>query len=113
MIAMMARIFALMLLWSVPAAAQHVGSYTVLGFQQLSSLSSATKLTVPDGANIAVIEVNSGGQSVRWRDDGTAPTASVGTELLPGSQLTYSGNLAAIQFIQTAASATLNVSYYK
>jgi hypothetical protein len=53
------------------------------------------------------------GQAVRWRDDGTSPTAAVGNPVQAGAQLVYSGALSAIQFIQQAASATLDVSYYQ
>ena len=81
-----------------------------LGYQQITSLSSAATLTVPVGATMALIIPET--QSVRWRDDGTAPTASVGMILATGSSLSYDGDLKAIQFIQTAASATLNISYY-
>ena len=51
------------------------------------------------------------GQAVRWRDDGTAPTASAGMELQPGQALIYDGPLGTIQFIQEAASAKLNVAF--
>ena len=49
----------------------------------------------------------------RWRDDGTAPTATVGMLLSAGQTQTFSGDLAALKFIQTGAGvATLNVSFY-
>lgn len=80
------------------------------GYSQITSLSASTGLTVPDGAVYAVIvpEV----QPVRWRDDGTAPTASVGMQLDVGQPLRYDGNLDSIRFIEVAASAKLNVSFY-
>jgi hypothetical protein len=81
-----------------------------LGFQQITSLSAATALTVPAGATIAVIQTEA--QAVRWRDDGTDPTATVGLPLSVGTQLEYSGNLAALKFIEQASGAKLNVSYY-
>ena len=81
-----------------------------LGYQQITSLSASTALTVPGGATMALIV--SEAQAVRWRDDGTAPTASVGMPLAVGTSLSYDGDLKAIRFIQQAASATLNVSYY-
>jgi hypothetical protein len=49
---------------------------------------------------------------VRWRDDGTAPTASIGMPLAIGVSLSYDGDLKAIRFIEVLASANLNVSYY-
>ena len=81
-----------------------------LGYQQITSLSASTALTVPGGATMALIVAET--QAVRWRDDGTAPTASIGMPLAVGTSLSYDGDLKAIRFIQQAASATLNVSYY-
>jgi hypothetical protein len=81
-----------------------------LGYQQLTSLAAATALTVPTGALEALIVCES--QTVRWRDDGTNPTASVGMPLTANVAFPYLGNLAAIKIIQTTASATCNVSYY-
>jgi hypothetical protein len=51
-------------------------------------------------------------QSVRWRDDGVAPTASVGMLLATGVPLQYDGDLTNIKFIEQTASAKLNISYY-
>lgn len=81
-----------------------------LGYQQITSLSASTALTVPQGATMALIVPET--QGVRWRDDGTAPTASIGMPVAAGSFLNYDGNLQNIRFIQQTASATLNVSYY-
>lgn len=87
-----------------------VGNRTPKGYQQIVGLASATTLTVPSGSKIALITCES--QAVRWRDDGTNPTASVGMELLVGQALLYDGTLSTIAFIQEAATANLNVSYY-
>ena len=84
---------------------------TCLGYQQITSLAAAAALTVPTGARLAVIVAET--QAVRWRDDGTDPTSSVGMPLATGVQFTYPGDLAAIKFIEQTASAKLNVSYYK
>lgn len=88
---------------------------TPLGYQQIVGLVAATNLTPPTGATYAFITVET--QSVRWRDDGTAPTIAIGMLEASGSSPPrlnpYSGNLSAIQFIQTAATATLDISYYK
>jgi hypothetical protein len=51
-------------------------------------------------------------KDVRWRDDGTAPTASVGMPLVVGTTLNYDGDLNRIRFIQTDTSAAINISYY-
>ena len=91
---------------------------TRLGYQQITSLSSATSLTVPsrdvNGLNqrpvIALITPE--GQAVRWRDDNVAPTASVGMPLAVGVTLQYDGDLTMIQFIEQVGGAKINVSYY-
>ena len=81
-----------------------------LGYQQITSLSASAALTVPSGATLALIVPET--QNVRWRDDGTAPTSSVGMPIFVGASLSYDGDLNRIRFIQQDASATLNVSYY-
>lgn len=82
-----------------------------LGYQQITSLSASTALTVPANANYAIIQCET--QNVRWRDDGTAPTASIGMKLTPSpDMLVYDGDLKKIRFIEEVASAKLNVSYY-
>jgi len=81
-----------------------------LGYQQITSLSSSQTLTVPSGAALALITPET--QAVRWRDDGTNPTASVGMPLAAGSTLEYDGKLGTIAFIEQTASAKLNIAYY-
>ena len=91
---------------------------TCMGYQQITSLSSAASLTVPvttpGGLNakpvFALIVCE--GQGIRWRDDNTAPTASIGMPLAVGVPLQYDGDLVNIQFIEQVAGAKLNVSYY-
>ena len=89
-----------------------------LGYQQITDLSSAVGLTEPavDTAGNKVMPTRAfivaEGNNIRWRDDGTAPTASVGMILIQKNVLSYDGDLNKIQFIQTGAGAKLNVSYY-
>jgi hypothetical protein len=88
--------------------------YKPLGFQQISAatLAAATPLTVPLGANVAIIKATVA--SVSWRDDGVAPTAAIGVQMLiTDPPLEYSGFLGALQFILAGAGATLSVSYYQ
>jgi hypothetical protein len=90
---------------------------TRLGYEQITSLSSATGLTVPTTdlnglscrPSIAMITPET--QAVRWRDD-AAPTASVGMPLAAGVTLQYDGDISKIQFIEQTAGAKLNISYY-
>lgn len=81
-----------------------------LGYEQITSLASAAGLTPPTGARLALIQAET--QAVRWRDDGTSPTGTAGMQLAAGSSIEYDGNLSAIKFIEAAASAKLNVSYW-
>lgn len=88
------------------------GSQAPLGYAQLTSLSGATALSsIPAGATRALLQAE--GQNVRWRDDGTDPTASVGMLIYVGQLVEYVGTLSAIEFIEAAGGAKLNVSYYK
>ena len=81
-----------------------------LGYQRITSLSASAALTVPTGATFAVVVPET--QAVRWRDDGTAPTSSVGMPLAAGASMNYDGDLSAVRFIEQTASAVLHVSYY-
>jgi hypothetical protein len=91
---------------------------TRLGYQQITSLSSAANLTVPQTdlnglackPSIAIIVAE--GAAVRWRDDNTAPTATVGMPLAVGVTLQYDGDLNQIRFIEQTGTAKLNISYY-
>lgn len=93
--------------------------YEPLGYQQITDLSSAVGLTVPDGARVCLIQ--SENQDVRWRDDGGTPTATVGMVLHPvhdgsvrvSEGMWYEGDLSSIRFIEKAAGAVLNVNYYR
>jgi len=90
-----------------------------IGYQQITTgLSGSTALTVPQVdknglkcmPKMAIILAE--GQAVRWRDDGTAPTASVGMPLAVGVTFVYDGDLTKIRFIEQTGGAKLNVSYY-
>lgn len=85
--------------------------YVPLGYQQITSLSAAEGLTVPSGATVAIIAAEA--QAVRYRDDGVAPTASVGMPVAVGGTLEYSGTLSAMQIIQQTSGGIVNVSYYR
>ena len=90
-----------------------------IGHQQLTVSTTAVSLTVPTGKHPkhALITVQTAG--VRWRGDGTAPTASVGNPLAADERLdlsdpmgNYSSLIANIQFIRSGgADATLDIEY--
>jgi len=91
---------------------------TRLGYQQITSLSASTALTVPatdvNGLNCrpVIALITPEGQAVRWRDDNTAPTTTIGMPLAVGVTLQYDGDLTMIRFIEQVGGAKLNISYY-
>lgn len=99
---------------SVPTIAAPY-QYTPLTPGQYSvAITTSTALTVPTGSLFAV--VCAAGNSVNYTYDGTTtPTSSVGLPLASGQCIQFSGAtvLANLKFIQTAATATLNVGYTK
>ncbi len=80
-------------------------------YQQLVNPATSTALTVPPGARYAMLNVE-GANGIRMRDDGTAPTATVGILLTAGTNYWYTGKLAAVRVIAGGAAGTLNVLYY-
>jgi hypothetical protein len=84
---------------------------TKAGFQQLAVSTVAVSLTVPSGARMAVAKVET--NAIRWRDDGTLPTASAGfPQAVNDVILICDSSLSAIRFIRQSGDATVNVSYY-
>ncbi len=82
-----------------------------LGYQQISSLSSSTALTVPAGATFALIECEA--QAVRWRGDAVAPTTTVGMNMAVADvPLPFAGDLRNYRFIEVTSGAKLNIEYY-
>ena len=79
------------------------------GYRQLSP-SSATGIGM-GGGRVALIQVL--GANVRYRDDGTDPTTTVGVRIHAGESIWYTGDLRAIRFIQESAGAEINILAYK
>jgi hypothetical protein len=81
-----------------------------LGYEQFTC-DSATAPTIPEGCTLALFIPEA--QAVRWRDDGSNPTATIGYPLAVGAELAYtSGRLARLKFIGQTAGATMNAVYY-
>jgi hypothetical protein len=89
------------------------GPLTPMGYEKVTALSAAKGLTVPDGARYARIQAEA--QAVRYKDDGNNPTSTDGLQIKVGPEfeLFYDGDLAEIKFLELAASATLQVLYYR
>lgn len=101
--------------WRAALAAGY--SWTPLGYFQITSLGTAVSfsgagVTVPVGSMMVLIEAEA--QGIRWRDDGTAPTASVGMPLAAGQEFQYRvADFSKIQFIQQTNGGIINLSFYK
>lgn len=67
--------------------------------------------TIPDNTLVAFIQAEGG--DVKWTDDGTTPTSTVGKRLYDGQELQYSGPLKSLKIISVSGTPQLNVSYYK
>ncbi len=83
---------------------------SALGYQQINDVSSAVTLTVPSGARRAKVVALD--QAVRWRDDGTDASATIGMPLAVDTILDITDALATITFFERVAGAELNISYY-
>jgi hypothetical protein len=81
--------------------------YTPVGFLQMNPTVATPLGPIPTGARIAII--NAVGE-LSWRDDGVAPTATVGMLVATGGTFQYTGNLSALQLISAAA---VNISFYR
>ena len=81
-----------------------------LGYVQLTNLATATGGGIGTG-RVALIQTLN--QNVRWRDDGTAPTTTVGMRLHAGETFLYTGDLRELLLIEEVAGAELNISTYE
>jgi hypothetical protein len=81
---------------------------TFIGHQIGLVLTASVQLTMPGkGETQAIVQAD--GNDVRFRLDGTAPTATVGFLIKNGTSITLSAaDAAAAKFIQTASAALLN-----
>ncbi len=88
---------------------------TPLGYCQLTSIAASTLISscaggIPALTGWAVICIETA--AIRWRDDGTAPTASVGMPIVAGGCFNYSGTFATLRVIAQTGSPVVNISFY-
>jgi len=84
-----------------------------LGYQQFAagSIDTAQSLTIPAGTAVIIMEPEA--QVVRFRDDGTDPTTTVGMPMQVAESYIYTaGSSSRIQVISAVAGGILNVLYY-
>ena len=84
----------------------------VLGYQQIGAgIAAAAGFTLPAGTEF--VEVTVGAQAVRWRADGTDPTAAIGMPLAVGATKIFTTQqLSLVKFIEQVAGAVLDITYY-
>ncbi len=79
-------------------------------------MAAATGVTLPaTGAGVSwgYLIAQANGGIVRWRDDGTAPTASVGMSIPDGGELNYVGDITKIKFILSTSAPVLDIAIYQ
>lgn len=81
-----------------------------LGYQQITVTGTAFALAPP--ANARQARIGAEAQVLRWRDDGTNPTATTGQRISAGTEIDYFGDLTKIHLIAETAGAIANISYY-
>lgn len=87
------------------------GTYN-LSASNTASAASLTSGGIPSGATTVTLQAETA--NVRYRDDGAAPTSSVGSLLISGSQpWLYTGTLANIRFIAATGSPVLDIDFYR
>ena len=101
------------------------GAMRPMGYAQYTSVSASTASTLntapttgvalssftpPNMPRIAVIVAET--QGYRYRDDGTAPTSSLGIPVSSGVVMVYDGQLETLQMIDQVAGGLINVAYY-
>jgi len=89
------------------------GYFSVSVGASAQTLSALIGASLPSGARLVYIEPESG--DIRFRDDGTAPTASTGIRVYSGVAWPYNGNLSSIELIAVSAVtvATVNLAFYQ
>lgn len=76
----------------------------------LSTITVGGVVGIPAGAVGCQLQCSA--QAIRWRDDGTAPTAAIGFPLAVGTPLTFEGNLAQLRLISQVAGAVVDVRFF-
>jgi hypothetical protein len=84
---------------------------SVLGYEQITNVAAAVGFTaIPAGTARVLITPET--QAVRWRADGTDPTATVGYPLAVGNELVFTASqMSRMKFIEQVAGAKLNITY--
>jgi hypothetical protein len=88
-----------------------------VGFEQITNTDDAFQLTPPDqGGGVVLALIQAEAQGLRWRADGQAPTASIGSLIPANAELEFTGTpqgLAQLRLIAETTGAIANVHYFK
>jgi hypothetical protein len=108
-----------------PANAQPVQRYSNIGYCQMAALASvktmvssncttgAVPALVGSAAN-AIAEICVSGAAIRYSSNpAITPTATIGIPVSTNTCFQYSGPITNLQFIQQAASATLDIEFFQ
>lgn len=83
----------------------------IKGYQQIDAATGVKTLTVPGGANKAIVQAETA--NLRLRLDGTDPTSSIGEIIVANATRELHGDeLTAAKFIAVSGSPKINVHYY-
>lgn len=103
-----------------PGGCTTAGYLIPAGFEQVTvssaSIGFTSTLAYPTGglaADMAVVDVET--NAIRYRADGTAPTATVGSPVASGASFTVCGapTIKAVRFIRQSSDATISVHFYR
>ena len=83
---------------------------TPIAYKQITNVASVCSVPVGNG-RVALIQALN--QNVRWRDDDSDPTDSVGMRLHAGETIFYVGDLRKLRFIEESSGAELNLTVYE
>jgi hypothetical protein len=95
---------------SVADAPQTPKGYYQASVSTVVDLATAIGASIPSGARGVWITPESAG--IRFRDDGTDPTASVGQPVAPDQSWPYIGTLSALKLVAKAGTVTVNFLFF-
>lgn len=81
-----------------------------------AAVTTLTPVAVPAscGTNPQLAVIKAEAQAIRYRDDGTAPTTTVGQPIaVADAPIQYEGTITALQFIAQVSGGIVNVLFYK
>jgi hypothetical protein len=82
----------------------------VLGFRQITGLSSAKGCPLANGSAVMFRPM---AQAIRYRLDGVAPTASIGMHVAVGECVWFVGDLTKLSFIEVTSGATIDLHVFE